>query len=306
MTERTGDLDVVVLGGGGHVGLPLSLAFADAGLTVGIYDTNHGHARPDRRRRDAVRGDRRRRAASRILPTGRLAFGADGSMIERTDHLVVVIGTPVDEFLGSVDDDLREGGRPDRAAPARGCARRPAQHRLSRDDRLRRAAPGRARLHRRRRVLPGADRRGPRARGAPHAAPDHRRRRRPRGRASDRAVRRPRQQDHPDDDQGSRAGQAVHQHLALHEVRGRQPVLHDRPLGRGRLHEHPATRSARTTRARPTCPAPASPPGRACSRTRCSCPPSPPTTSRSARPRCRSTKGCRPTSCPRSSAATTG
>ena len=40
MTERTPDLDVVVLGGGGHVGLPLSLAFAKAGLRVGIYDTN--------------------------------------------------------------------------------------------------------------------------------------------------------------------------------------------------------------------------------------------------------------------------
>ena len=51
MSSRTGlvdsghdrknpDLDVVVLGGGGHVGLPLSLAFAEAGLRVGIYDTN--------------------------------------------------------------------------------------------------------------------------------------------------------------------------------------------------------------------------------------------------------------------------
>src|SRR4029077_6419049 len=35
-----------------------------------------------------------------ILPTGRLIFGSSGSMIERTDNLVVVIGTPVDEFLG--------------------------------------------------------------------------------------------------------------------------------------------------------------------------------------------------------------
>ena len=40
MTEPSHDLDVVVLGGGGHVGLPLSLAFAKAGLCVGIYDTN--------------------------------------------------------------------------------------------------------------------------------------------------------------------------------------------------------------------------------------------------------------------------
>ena len=40
MTDRSQDLDVVVLGGGGHVGLPLSLALAAAGLRVGIYDTN--------------------------------------------------------------------------------------------------------------------------------------------------------------------------------------------------------------------------------------------------------------------------
>jgi UDP-N-acetyl-D-mannosaminuronate dehydrogenase len=34
------DLDCVVLGGGGHVGLPLSLVLGQAGLRVGIYDTN--------------------------------------------------------------------------------------------------------------------------------------------------------------------------------------------------------------------------------------------------------------------------
>jgi UDP-N-acetyl-D-mannosaminuronic acid dehydrogenase len=32
------ELDLVVLGGGGHVGLPLALAFADTGWRVGIYD----------------------------------------------------------------------------------------------------------------------------------------------------------------------------------------------------------------------------------------------------------------------------
>ena len=112
------------------------------------------------------------------------------------------------------------------------------------------------------------------------------------------------EQDHPDDDQGSRAGQAVHQHVALHEVRGRQPVLHDRRPGRRRLHERPA-RDPRglPARRRPAGPR-ASPPARACSRTRCSWPPSPPTTSRSARPRCRSTRACRRTSSRRSSAAT--
>src|SRR4026209_2809118 len=100
MPEQTPDLDVVVLGGGGHVGLPLSLAFADAGLRVGIYDTNQATL-------DRIAGGEMPfmetgadELLREILPTGRVAFATDGSMIERTMQLVVVIGTPVDEFLG--------------------------------------------------------------------------------------------------------------------------------------------------------------------------------------------------------------
>ena len=36
----TGPFDLVVVGGAGHVGLPFSLAFADRGLRVGIYDVD--------------------------------------------------------------------------------------------------------------------------------------------------------------------------------------------------------------------------------------------------------------------------
>ena len=56
---------------------------------------------------------------------------------------------------------------------------------------------------------------------------------------------------------------------------------------------------ASTTRGPPTCPAPGSRPGRACSRTRCSWPRSTTTTSCSATPRCWSTRACRSTSCRR-------
>ena len=55
-------LDVVVLGGGGHVGLPLSLALAESGLRVGIHDINQATLDGIARRDDAVpRGRRRRR-----------------------------------------------------------------------------------------------------------------------------------------------------------------------------------------------------------------------------------------------------
>ncbi len=100
MGSAASDLDVVVLGGGGHVGLPLSLAFAKAGLRVGVYDTNQATldriAAGEMPFLEAGADD----LLGEILPTGRLELSAKGSMIERTDQLIVVIGTPVDEFLG--------------------------------------------------------------------------------------------------------------------------------------------------------------------------------------------------------------
>lgn len=100
MTDHAPDLDVVVLGGGGHVGLPLSLAFAKAGLRVGIYDTNQSTLDRIAAGEMPFLETGADELLAEILATGRLDLSTDGSMIERTDQLVVVIGTPVDEFLG--------------------------------------------------------------------------------------------------------------------------------------------------------------------------------------------------------------
>jgi UDP-N-acetyl-D-mannosaminuronic acid dehydrogenase len=99
-TPQPIDLDVVVLGGGGHVGLPLSLAFADVGLRVGIFDTSQ----PTLDRIAAgempfIESGAEELLAS-LLPTGRLSLSADASILTRTEQVIVVIGTPVDEFLG--------------------------------------------------------------------------------------------------------------------------------------------------------------------------------------------------------------
>ncbi len=106
------DLDVVVLGGAGHVGLPLSLILADSGAQVGILDIDG--PRLDRLAAGEMPFMEKGAEALllRVLETGRLHLSTDASLIARTDVVVVVIGTPVDEFLGpsmtiferSVDD----------------------------------------------------------------------------------------------------------------------------------------------------------------------------------------------------------
>ena len=240
MTETPADLDVVVLGGGGHVGLPLSLAFAQAGLRVGIYDTNQATLDRIAAGEMPFMEDGADELLRTLLPTGRLAFGADGSMIGRTDQLVVVIGTPVDEFLGpsmtvfekAVDQiapHLRDGALVVlRSTVYPGTTGYVAQHLAERGCTAdvafcpERIAEGHALEELR--TLPqivGAD--DERAAERAEALFRH---------LADKTIR--------TSLEGGRAGQALHQHLALHEVRGRQPVPDDRrPGGRG-LHERPA------------------------------------------------------------------
>ncbi len=94
------DLDVVVLGGGGHVGLPLSLVLADSGARVGILDRDGAKLQRLAAGEMPFMENGADALLARILPTGRLVFGADPAMVARTDIVIVVIGTPVDEFLG--------------------------------------------------------------------------------------------------------------------------------------------------------------------------------------------------------------
>jgi UDP-N-acetyl-D-mannosaminuronic acid dehydrogenase len=97
---ETARLDVVVLGGAGHVGLPLSLAFADAGLRVGIFDIDAAAlGRIGNGQMPFMEAGAEPLLAS-ILESGRLELGTGADMIERADVVVLVIGTPVDEFLG--------------------------------------------------------------------------------------------------------------------------------------------------------------------------------------------------------------
>ena len=100
MVEPQADLDVVVLGGGGHVGLPLSLTFASAGLRVGVYDISQPTLDRIASGEMPFMETGADELLRQMLDAGRLVLGADDAMIGRTDQLVVVIGTPVDEFLG--------------------------------------------------------------------------------------------------------------------------------------------------------------------------------------------------------------
>ncbi|MBD3923742.1 nucleotide sugar dehydrogenase [Nocardioides cavernae] len=87
------------MGGCGHVGLPLAIAFADRGLEVGIYDIDsHAVEVVSAGQLPFLEKDAQP-MLRRALDAGTLAATTDPEIIARADNVVVVIGTPVDEHL---------------------------------------------------------------------------------------------------------------------------------------------------------------------------------------------------------------
>lgn len=94
-----GRVDVCVVGGAGHVGLPLALVFASKGRRVLIYDVNQ-------RALDAISGGEvpfmengAEKMLADALSSGRLTLSSDPDSMAAASVVVITIGTPVDEFL---------------------------------------------------------------------------------------------------------------------------------------------------------------------------------------------------------------
>jgi len=91
--------DVVIVGGCGRVGLPLGLVLADAGLSVTLYDVDANavdHVRAGKMpfwERDADD------LLERMIATDRLDATIDAKSVSEAEHVVLVVGTPVDEHL---------------------------------------------------------------------------------------------------------------------------------------------------------------------------------------------------------------
>lgn len=99
MVGSAWESDVAILGGCGHVGLPLGLALADSGLHVSLYDTNHTSTRLVMSGAMPHREPNADEVLHRVLAAGRLQACSQPASIGVAEHVIVVIGTPVDKHL---------------------------------------------------------------------------------------------------------------------------------------------------------------------------------------------------------------
>ncbi len=93
------DFDLCVIGGCGHVGLPLSIAFALRGKRVAIFDTDlEGAAKVSRGEMPFIEqgGEHDLREA---LASGRLVVASAPAVIAQSDAVVLVVATPIDGHM---------------------------------------------------------------------------------------------------------------------------------------------------------------------------------------------------------------
>jgi UDP-N-acetyl-D-mannosaminuronic acid dehydrogenase len=91
--------DVVVIGGCGHVGLPLAIAFADRGARVAIYDVSESAVATVNAGQLPFDEPGAAGVLERVVSEGRLRASTDASIVGSAENVIVVIGTPVDEHL---------------------------------------------------------------------------------------------------------------------------------------------------------------------------------------------------------------
>jgi UDP-N-acetyl-D-mannosaminuronic acid dehydrogenase len=91
--------DVVVVGGAGHVGLPLAIALADRGAKVVVYDVSQPAVDLVNSGAMPFSEPGAGPVLAKALAAGQLSASTNAAVVGTARNVIVVIGTPVDEHL---------------------------------------------------------------------------------------------------------------------------------------------------------------------------------------------------------------
>jgi len=94
-----GRFDVAVVGGCGHVGLPLALAFAQRGQRVAVYDISQPSVDLVNSGQMPFQEPGAPQVLAEVLAKGTFMASSDPGLLSSADNIVVVIGTPIDKHL---------------------------------------------------------------------------------------------------------------------------------------------------------------------------------------------------------------
>jgi UDP-N-acetyl-D-mannosaminuronic acid dehydrogenase len=92
-------MEIVIIGGCGHVGLPLGIAFASRGRKVCVYDLNDEAVATVNSGTMPFAEKGASEVLAEVVAAGLLVASSDPTVIGDAQNVIVVIGTPVDEHL---------------------------------------------------------------------------------------------------------------------------------------------------------------------------------------------------------------
>jgi UDP-N-acetyl-D-mannosaminuronic acid dehydrogenase len=98
---------VVIVGGCGHAGLPLAIAFAERGLSVVSYDISAEAIEAVNSGRMPFHEPAAELPLQGVVTAGRLAASADPAVVATARHVIVIIGG-LDEHASGRPDSIRE------------------------------------------------------------------------------------------------------------------------------------------------------------------------------------------------------
>lgn len=90
---------IVIVGGCGHIGLPLGIALARVGFRVVLVDNDPSRVAAVQAGRMPFTERGAAKALAEVHRAGRLEATTDPAVISQAETVIVTIGTPVDEFL---------------------------------------------------------------------------------------------------------------------------------------------------------------------------------------------------------------
>ena len=97
--KNSSKYDVVIIGGLGHIGLPLGIVFASKGLNVCLNDINKDVAKTVQSGEMPYVEYGAESLLKETLSNGKLTVSLDPQCISEAKYVIIAIGTPVDEYL---------------------------------------------------------------------------------------------------------------------------------------------------------------------------------------------------------------
>ena len=108
MNNATYEYDICIIGGAGHVGLPLGLVFASEGKRVMLYDIN-GAVLEEIAQGNVPHMEQGAAPILRdVLQRKTLSVSTDMQVVGQAATVIITIGTPIDEFMNPVFNGIKQ------------------------------------------------------------------------------------------------------------------------------------------------------------------------------------------------------